>query len=91
MSDLIPGISLRKCFVLRDVEIKMEELREGDIFRLQPACPEDAVNVDRYEYSIAKGAAGKVPGSEWNCSVESVTISFVESVHPRQINFSWNL
>ena len=35
MSDLIPGISLRKCFVLRDVEIKMEELREGDIFRPQ--------------------------------------------------------
>lgn len=86
-SGLQPGVSMRKCFVLREVEVPMEELKKGDVFRLEPATPDDAVNVGHHEYSLAKNNASKLENEEWNCVVEASNISFVLSEHPRQLRF----
>ena len=45
----------RKCFVLREVEIPMEELRRGDIFRQGKASPSDCC--DEYDYNVANNDA----------------------------------
>lgn len=50
---------LRKCFVLREVQVEMKDLKKGDVFRLGKAAPDDCVN--EKEYSVASGDAYSEP------------------------------
>lgn len=47
---------VRKVFALREVELPMEDLEKGDVFRIQPACEADtSVDPDQYWYAIEDG------------------------------------
>ena len=46
---------MRRCFVLRDKEVRMKDIRSGDIFRLQPASDEDSNCHESYNVAIKDG------------------------------------
>lgn len=77
--------NFRKVFVLREVEIPMEDVKPGDIFRLQPASPEDAVNVGHHEYFIAKDCTPDTDGDK--SSVVASGLGFIETIDPRILRF----
>ncbi len=71
---MLSGKKWRKCFVLRQVEIPMSKLVEGDIFRLEKTTRDDCVNENRY--SIAKSDAYSESEPFGNHGVKADFISF---------------
>lgn len=65
---------LRRCFVLREVEIPMRDLAPGDVYRLGKATPDD-VNCDESEYAAVTEKAKPCP-PEGNTIVSCVVLGF---------------
>ena len=71
---------LRKVWVLREVEIKFEDLKKGDVFRLGKANPKDCVN--EQQWSRAVDDPFYPPRSDKKHGIETKEIAFVECVMP---------
>ena len=63
----------RKCFVLREIQIPMEELIKGDVFRLEKASTLDCL--DENKYSIAT-EDGKTAPEPMNAEVKAEGLEF---------------
>jgi len=79
------GLKLRKCFVLKEVEIDMDKLKKGDVFRLGKASQEDCVNEDQWSLAKTDSYPAKPDG---NSGVDANHLEFVEVPTPR-INFKY--
>lgn len=64
----------RKCYVLREVQIDMDSLKKGDMFRLDKASPTDVVN--DVQWSLANEDA-KMCEPNGNAIVQATLIAFV--------------
>jgi hypothetical protein len=69
---------LRKCYVLREQEIKFKELRKGDIFRQDKASPEDPD--DETRWGIVKEDA-KPTTPRGNYRVDSLDVVIVNAIN----------
>lgn len=60
-------MKFRKCYVLREVEIPMESLKPGDVFRLEAASEEDKKHLDETQWQIAlsNGTECEPAGNAW--------------------------
>ena len=77
------GMKFRKCYVLREIEIPMADLKIGDIFRLEKASEIDCVNPK--EWSIVKRNAESCE-PEGNTQVKAAPITFTEQIVPNFTN-----
>jgi len=64
----------RKCYVLREVQVDMDSLKKGDVFRLDKASPTDVVN--EVQWSVANEDA-KMCEPKGNTIVQATLIAFV--------------
>lgn len=78
-------IKYRKCFVLREVEIDMGKVVEGDIFRLGKATKTDCVNEEQWYVATTKAKACKPKG---NYEVNSKPVAFIEQLTLNDVKFT---
>lgn len=77
-------MKFRKCYVLREIEIPMGDLKKGDIFRLEKASETDCVNTK--EWSIAEQGANPCE-PDGNVGIEASPISFIKQISSDGTNF----
>lgn len=72
----------RKFFVLREVEVEAEDLRKGDVFRIEPASALDHACVNPRELFIMRGDAKMVPvkhgTGQLNLTIEAAPVAIIE-------------
>ena len=74
---------LRKCFVLKEVEMTMPELKKGDVFRVDPIDGTDVINI-RGKWKIAlTDAKSRSPAG--NCSLQ---IGHVKLILDKDLEFN---
>lgn len=61
---------LRKCYVLREIEVDMLEIEKGDLFRLDKATPDDTV--DPSQIYLAEESASKTDTGGVNLSASPI-------------------
>lgn len=90
-------VAERKFFVLREVEVEAESLKEGDVFRIQPANDADYKNINPRELFIMKEDAKQVPhphgSGQLNLTITAAPVAIVEHesfVALKQLG-KWNL
>lgn len=77
-----PPTPERKFFVLREVEVEAEELRKGDVFRIEPASVTDFVHINPREFFIVREDPKKSPvaktAGDANVSIQAAPVAIVE-------------
>ncbi len=77
-------MKFRKCYVLREAEINMSELKKGDVFRLGKAADTDCVNPEEWQLA---GADAKPCEPEGNAGVECSPLAFVKQPSKNELRF----
>ena len=67
-------MKLRKCFVLREVEVSLIDIKADDIYRLEKAGPEDPVSSNQWMIAESNAVACDPPG---NVAVKSQNVALV--------------
>lgn len=77
-----PPTPERKFFVLREVEVEAEELRKGDVFRIEPASVADHLFINPREFFIVREDPKKSPiaktAADANVSIQAAPVAIIE-------------
>ena len=76
-------LKLRPVFVLREVQVKFQDLKKGDLYRFDKAIPTDPVNPEEWNLILEHP---HFTGLRTDC-VKSQPIAFTPQYDVRQVKF----
>lgn len=82
-------MTLRRFYVLREVEVPLSEIRKGDVFRMDPADLDDAKNVSPEIFFKAMEDVVPDPKRPDGFVVEAANLAFVVTESPVNLGFKW--